>query len=583
MLPAGVLLAASLCAQYPLPSAGLGEGKPGEMLEPARPLTPQGLDNLRALARLFGFVRYFHPSDEASAADWNRFAVVAVRAVEPAGTPAELAAKLQSVFAPVAPLVRVVPAGAPRPMMEMQAGPFVALWQHRGLGPPQGKAGSAYFSNRFLIPASQTLVWFAPLHADLPGGVSCMVPLALYRNPGPIAQVRPLPAPGGSPNDRATRLAAVIVAWNVFQDFYPYLDDVGPVWMAALGPLLSEAAKDEDAHAFHATLQKMTVILRDGQGYVSGPGASPDYVPPVLWTMAEGRITALSVQGTADVKPGEALISIDGKPAAEVLAAKEAGMPGSTPQYIRERSLSYLLAHAPHDKVQVELEPAAQQGAHRTATLLCEVRAGDLAPPRPAKIAELEPGLFYVDLGRISNADFAAAVPALAKARGIVYDLRGYPNDLLQFFPFFGHLLERAVQGPPMAVPIVSRPEGEETQFQDTQWQAPPVAPYFPARRAFLTGGRAIGSAETILSMVERYKLGEIVGEPSGGTNGAVNSFTVPGGYELTWTGQRVRKHDGSPLFGVGIRPTIPVSPTRAGIAAGRDEVLERGIQAVKE
>jgi hypothetical protein len=43
-----------------------------------------------------------------------------------------------------------------------------------------------------------------------------------------------------------------------------------------------------------------------------------------------------------------------------------------------------------------------------------------------------------------------------------------------------------------------------------------------------------------------------------------------------------VRQYDGSPLFGVGIRPTIPISPTRAGIAAGRDEVLERGIQAVK-
>ena len=472
MLSTAVLLAASLCAQSPLANTGLGEGQPGETLEPARPLTPQGFDNLRALARLFGFVRYFHPSDEAATADWNRFAVAAVRAVEPAGTPAELAAKLESAFAPVAQQVRVVPVGAPRPEMDMQFGPFVALWQHRGLGPPQGK--SPYISSRFLIPRAQALVQFAAFREDLPGGVSCMVPMALYRNQGPLAQARALPAPGGSPNDRATRLAAVIVAWNVFQDFYPYFEELGPVWMAALGPLLSEAARDKDAQAFHATLQKMAVILRDGHGYVSGPGAPPDYVPPVVWTMAEGRITALSVQGTADVKPGEALISIDGQPAAEVLAAREADMPGSTPQCIRERGLPYLLARAPDDRVQVELEPAAQPGARRTVTLDCTIRTGDLHPPRPGKIAEL-------------------------------------------------------------------------------------------------------------LSIVERYKLAEIGGEPSGGINGAVNSFTVPGGYELTWTGERVRKHDGSPLFGVGIRPTIPVSPTRAGIAAGRDEVLERGVQAVKQ
>jgi hypothetical protein len=531
LLPAGVLLAATLCAQAPLTNPGFGAGKPGDPLEPARPVTAQGLENLRALARLFGFVRYFYPSDEAATADWNRFAVAAVRAVEPAGSPAELASKLQSIFAPVAPQVRVLPAGAPRPMMEMQSGPFVVLWQYRGLGPPQGKAGSPFMGSRFMIPAEQApLVAFAPFHEDLPGAVSCMVPLAIYRNSGGIAQAGSLPPPGGSPDDRATRLAAVIVAWNAFEHFYPYFEELGPVWMAALGPLLSEAAKDQDARAFHATLQKMAVILRDGHGYVSGPGAPPDYVPPVVWTMAEGRITALSVQGTADVKPGDALISIDGKPAAEVLAAKEAGVPGSTPQSIRERGLSALLARAPREKITVELEPAAQPGARRTATLECEVRIGDLHPARPAKIAELEPGIFYVDLSRISDADFNAAVPALAKARGIVYDLRDYPNELLQFFQFLGHLLDRAVQGPPMAIPIVTRPDGAETIFQENQWLASPMAPYFPAKRAFLSGGRAIGSAETILSIVEHYKLGEIVGGPSAGTNGTVNSFTVPGG-----------------------------------------------------
>jgi hypothetical protein len=45
----------------------------------------------------------------------------------------------------------------------------------------------------------------------------------------------------------------------------------------------------------------------------------------------------------------------------------------------------------------------------------------------------------------------------------------------------------------------------------------------------------------------------------------------------------RVRKHDGSPLFGVGILPTIPVSLSQAGIAAGRDEVLEQAVNALKE
>jgi uncharacterized protein (TIGR03437 family) len=41
-------------------------------------------------------------------------------------------------------------------------------------------------------------------------------------------------------------------------------------------------------------------------------------------------------------------------------------------------------------------------------------------------------------------------------------------------------------------------------------------------------------------------------------------------------------KNDGSQFHGVGIHPTIPASRTRAGVAAGIDEVLARGVAVVK-
>jgi hypothetical protein len=55
----------------------------------------------------------------------------------------------------------------------------------------------------------------------------------------------------------------------------------------------------------------------------------------------------------------------------------------------------------------------------------------------------------------------------------------------------------------------------------------------------------------------------------------------LPGGYTIAWTGMLVQKRDGTPHHGVGIRPTVPASPTVAGLRAGRDEVLERAIALV--
>jgi C-terminal processing protease CtpA/Prc len=83
------------------------------------------------------------------------------------------------------------------------------------------------------------------------------------------------------------------------------------------------------------------------------------------------------------------------------------------------------------------------------------------------------------------------------------------------------------------------------------------------------------------LGIIEFYRLAEIVGSRTAGTNGNVNPFTLPGGYRISWTGMKVLKHDGSQHHGIGILPTVSVSRTIAGVTAGRDEVLERAIEIV--
>lgn len=121
--------------------------------EPARALTPRGLETLVAFTRLLGYIRYFHPSDEAASLDWDAFAVHGVRAVEGAENPAALARTLAALFGPVAPSVVIsadtlpalasaaVPAGATK----------VLMWRHSGVG--TGEARSVYRGERVRAPA----------------------------------------------------------------------------------------------------------------------------------------------------------------------------------------------------------------------------------------------------------------------------------------------------------------------------------------------------------------------------------------------------------------------------------------------
>jgi len=170
-------------------------------------------------------------------------------------------------------------------------------------------------------------------------------------------------------------------------------------------------------------------------------------------------------------------------------------------------------------------------------------------------------------------------VPKLAQAKGIVFDLRGYPKIGPKFLQ---HLTAQPLKSAQWHVPLVAWPDHRDFTYRDSDWSLPPEKPQFTANRVFLTGGGAISYAETCMGIVEAYKLADIVGGATAGTNGNINFIALPGGYRMIFTGMKVLKHDGSQHHGIGIRPTVPVERTRAGVAAGKDEVLERGLALVK-
>ncbi len=85
------------------------------------------------------------------------------------------------------------------------------------------------------------------------------------------------------------------------------------------------------------------------------------------------------------------------------------------------------------------------------------------------------------------------------------------------------------------------------------------------------------------MGYVSDRKLGTIVGGPTAGTNGNVATFDLPGGFRVSFTAMRVTGHDGkSPFHLVGVKPKVAVEPTIGGLRAGRDEVLEKGLEMAR-
>src|ERR1700722_14337811 len=67
------------------------------------PETERKAENLRSFAKLYGYVRYFYPGDEAAKMDYTKFAIYDIPRVEKAKNPTELKSVLDSLFLPIAP------------------------------------------------------------------------------------------------------------------------------------------------------------------------------------------------------------------------------------------------------------------------------------------------------------------------------------------------------------------------------------------------------------------------------------------------------------------------------------------------
>lgn len=425
------------------------------------------------------------------------------------------------------------------------------------------------------------------LEADLGGGVRAAVPLSLWADK---AGTLPHAVPGASGplwagvdpkgDTRASRLASVALLWGIQQHFHPELDPTRPDWIAALPAALQGAARAADREAFLRELERLLAPLEDGQASVGHPD-DPSGALPLAWAWVEERLVVTGVTPEAGgLQAGDVVTAIDGRPVSDLLADAEARISAPKPETRRGLAASSLIWGTAGGPVQLEvLRPGSDPGSPPLRVTLTRGTAERVRDtPLPA-VAEPRPGVFYVDLRRTSKDELSKLMPKLAAARGVVFDLRGFVMPQVSTL-LLSHLADRTVESLSSQVPVVMRPDHRGVLWLTTFLKVQPAKPRL-SRVAFVIDGRTLSYRENLLGVVERYRWAEIVGEPSAGSAGTINWTPLPGGYEVAWTGRRVLKHDGSPWHGVGAKPTVPVSRTLKGIAAGRDEMIDRAVELV--
>ena len=450
-----------------------------EKTEAPRPLETQELTNLRAFTRLYGYVRFFHPSDQAAATDWETFAIEGARAMAAPASSAELIAALQKVFAPIAPTVDIYETGKRPVARAIAATDEVMRYQHTGVGLKAPGGGRTPYSSVRVRVSSKIEKKGDPFRTEIAPGITVSVPLTLAVDSEGTFPHLPLPdatqSRQRSANDRGTRLGDVVIAWNIFQHFYPYFDVVKTDWSAELTTALRSASTDANGTEFAKTLKRLVAALKDGHGGVYGTGDGSFSQPPITMDWVEGQflVTRVQTAKSEGVAAGDRVLKSDGRPIAQAAEEERSLISAASDGWMRWRLASELSrCKADANKMILEVEPYAAQGASKTVELPCgrpkTKSMESYTEVRPQKITELELGIFYVDLDRVTDADWQEVVPKLEKATGIIFDMRGYPSQ--PGIQSLAHLTDNPLRSAKWNIPQPGAPDRTEFPFMESGW-----------------------------------------------------------------------------------------------------------------
>lgn len=461
---------------------------------------------------------------------------------------------------------------------------------NRSLNITMSHTGNGYTTgyNTQFIPYEVPIGTF--VNKRLTAGLYCRFPLSLYCNAlqtYPAADsvklrqliqktaVQDISDLGQAP----VRLGSIVVYWNIMQHFYPYWKYATEDWNQCLRTALGETLMPQDTLAYKLTMYKMISATRDGhRSFVKGNRYL--MLPGFMAEKIENKWIVTQIQGMdINLPVGSEITRINGRNFARFMAEQQQYYLFASEQFMNKRIFRDVMIDYPDSGAVFSFKTPGGEKVTQYIKKRYVKPSIQFAPEE--KTREYTDGIYYINVneGKISDKQFNAMLPQLQKAKALIIDWRGNPTLGTSLISSLLTCPDTTYSWNPGYYLYPDQEKVTYTKGFRPLWMLQPREPHLDAKVIFLCEAGNLSYEESYLEYIQNYKLGIVIGEPTGGTTGNVAYHTLPGGYKFSFTGMYVDKPDGSRFHGVGIIPDITVKRTRMGIAAGKDETLDAALK----
>ncbi len=536
------------------------------------------IQNLATLAKVWGFLKYYHPAVTSGQHQWDYDLFRAIPSVLAAGD-------------------------APT------ANQAIAAWINARLGNTVTSCNAAAILDTSDLYMGPNLDWISgvpPLSSSLSQALQ-----SIYANRAPVAQSFFVSLAPGVLNpvfqneseysnitlpDSGYQLLALFRFWNMIEYFYPDRDVMAndpasspTYWDDVLVQSIPGIAMAQSTLEYQQQLLLFIAKINDTHANLwSSLAARPPIGScqlPVQVRFVQGVPVVTGYLSAADgansgLQVGDVIRQLDGTAVGDLVAQWTPYYADSN-QAARLRDIGNAMTQGACGTASVSILRGQQplsltSGRVPTSTLNLTSNGEADLPGNTFQM--LSKDIAYLKLSSVVAAQSANYIQSAAGTKGLIIDIRNYPSDFVVFT--LGDLLASE------PVNFVQFTYGDVATPGAFHWQSPllgltPAQPNYPGRVVVLVDGVTQSQAE-YTALAFRAAGAIIVGSTTAGADGNVSTVPLPGGLYSLFSGIGVFYPDQRPTQRVGIVPDITVAPTIAGIRAGRDEVLEAAIRIIE-
>ncbi len=384
--------------------------------------------------------------------------------------------------------------------------------------------------------------------------------------------------------DSGFRLLSLFRLWNIIHYYSPYRDLTEQPWEQVLLDAIPAIVLAKSELDYQLALAKVIYAIHDTHSQFNPADLTlmRQFIginsAPVDVRFVEQQAVVYKVyQEALPIRVGDVITHIDNKAITERLEyLRPIAAASNEPTRMRNWARWLLRANTEQLEVKVLRDNKALTLVLPMLPLDAIERQrfyydyGDTASHR------ITPEIGYIRLDKIAGINISDMMQQLADTKGLIIDIRNYPSDFVVFS--LGQYLY------PQPYPFVRFTRMHPNNPGQFNWDAPTAVgtenpDYYKGKIAILINEQTQSMAEYTTMAFRGAPKAKVFGSTTAGADGNLSRIVLPGGYTTGLSGIGVFYPDKTPTQRVGIVPDVFVTPTVAGIKAGRDEVLEQALQ----